>query len=138
MVSTASVSNGFFSTGSMLSLCCRPTPLTWSSTAAPRVLINCTEPAKPAVPSATIEFDRIGGIERDIVKQQVGRALRRGVAQRCTVGEFHGVDTGAVQHQRQELPDAGLIVDHVAERGAGRRQRRRRNVSRCVGGRRGR
>jgi hypothetical protein len=59
------------------------------------------------------------------------------------VGKFHGVDAGAVQHQRQEMADARLFVDHVAERSAARRQRRRRNggrgaicgFGRCWGGR---
>src|SRR5665213_1276715 len=52
ILTMASVSNGFLSTGSMVSWCCTPTFLTCSSTAAPRMLINCTLPAKPLFPSA--------------------------------------------------------------------------------------
>ncbi len=41
------------------------------------------------------------------------------------VGKFHRVDAGAVQHQRQEVADAGFVVDDITKRRLGRRQRRR-------------
>ena len=124
ILTIASVSNGFLSTGSILSLCSTPMLLTCSSTAAPRLLVSCTAPRKPRLPSAAIEFDGVGGFERDIVEHEIGNALLGRLAQRRAVGKFHGVDAGAVQHQRQEMPDAGFLVDHVAERGAARRKRR--------------
>ena len=116
-----------------------PMLLTCSSTAAPRLLINCTAPRKPRLPSASIDLDRVGGFERDIVEHEIGQALLDRLAQAAPSAKFHGVDAGAVQHQRQEMPDAGLLVDHVAERGAPRapaaaprRQRRPSAVGRLA------
>ena len=37
-------------------------------------------------------------------------AARNGLA----VGEFLGIDSGAVQDQRQEMPDAGVRIDDEA------------------------
>ena len=102
-----------------------PMLLTCSSTAAPRLLISCNGAAKAALAERDHRFDGVGGFERDVVEDEIGDALFRRLAQRRAVGEFHGVDAGAVQHQRQEMPDAGFLVDHVTERGgAGRRKRR--------------
>ena len=55
ILTTASVSYGFLSTGSMWSLCSTPTLLTCSSTAAPRLLVSCTAPRKPRAPRAAID-----------------------------------------------------------------------------------
>ena len=52
----AEVSNGFLSTGSMRSFICSPACLTVSSTAEPRLLINCTAPVKPDLLSASIDW----------------------------------------------------------------------------------
>ena len=91
--------------------------LTCSSTAAPRLLISCTAPRKPRLPSATIDSMASADSSATLWKMRSGSALFHRLAQRRAVGEFHGVDAGAVQHQRQELPDAGVLVDHVTERG---------------------
>ena len=57
------------------------------------------------------------------MKDEIGRAFVHRLAQRRAVGKLHGVDAGAVQHQSEELPDAGIFVDHVTERGAARSKR---------------
>jgi len=80
--------------------------------------------AKAARAEGGHRVDGVGGVERDIVEDKIGDACFRRFAQRRAVGKFHGVDTGAVQHQRQELPDAGILVDQVAERDGTRCQRR--------------
>ena len=89
-------------------------------------------------------FDRIGGFERDVMKHQSRRAGFDRLAHRGTIGEFNGVDAGTVQHQRKEVTDAGLFIDHIAERRAIRSKRRRvggglntvgcgRRSGRCLG-----
>ena len=40
-------------------------------------------------------------------------------AHRLAVGNLLGIDAGAVQDQRQKVPDAGVGVDDKAERRAG-------------------
>ena len=90
--------------------------------------------AKAVLAERDHRLDRVGGFERDVVEHEGGHAAFRSPAQRRAVGKFHGVDAGAVQHQRQKVPDAGFLVDHIAERGAARRQRRRLDDGGAVGG----
>ena len=73
----AEVSNGFLSTGSMRSLCCSPACLTVSSTAEPRLLISCTAPVKPDLPSASIDCDGVLHLEIDVEEDQVRRPRER-------------------------------------------------------------
>ena len=114
----ASVSNGFFSTGSMFILCCSPIALDVLEHGRAAVAHQLDEPKKPCLPSATHRFDGVGGIERDVDEDQFGLALGERLAEGRAVGEFLGVDAGAVQDQRQEMPDARLFVDHEAQRRA--------------------
>jgi len=70
-------------------------------------------------------LDRIGRFERDTMEYEIGNTAFHRPPQRRPVRKFHGVDAGAVQHQRQKMPDAGVLVDHIAERGSAQRKRRR-------------
>ena len=63
-------------------------------------------------------FDGVGGFERDIEEDELGVAAGDRLAERCAVGEFLGVDAGAMQDQRQEMADARFVVDDEAERHA--------------------
>jgi hypothetical protein len=47
--------------------------------------------------------------------------LAQGLRHRLAVGEFPGVDTGAVQDQRQKMADAAVLIDDVADRDTARR-----------------
>jgi hypothetical protein len=61
--------------------------------------------------------------------------LRQRFAQFLAFGKLHGVDAGAVQDQRQEMADSGVLVDHEAQWRVRRRQRRRGDRGRrFVGG----
>ncbi len=64
-------------------------------------------------------FDGFGGFQRDVEEDEIGRALRQRRTQRLAVGEFLGIDAGAVKNERQEMADARIGVDDEAERGAG-------------------
>ncbi len=81
----------------------------------------------PFLPSATIDSTASEEFERNIVEHEIGHATfhRQRPAQRGAVGKFYGVDAGALQNQRQKVPDAGFFVDHIAERDGTGRQRRR-------------
>ncbi len=70
-------------------------------------------------------FDRIGRFERDVEEHELRHTARGRLAEGRAVGELDGVDPRAVQHQRQEMAEARLFVDDVAERhGAGRKRGR--------------
>ena len=92
--------------------------------------------AKAALAERHHRFDGVGRFERDVVEDQIGEALVERIAQRRAVGAFDGVDANAVQHQRQEVPDARLVVDDIAERNGARRKRRRLDGSRGLSRRR--
>ena len=61
-------------------------------------------------------FDRNGEIQADIEEDNVGRLPFDRLLETRAVGEFLGVDAGAVQDQRQEMADACLFVDDKAGR----------------------
>ena len=61
-------------------------------------------------------FDGGGGFERDVEEDELRLAASKRDTHPLAVGEFLGVDAGAVQDQRQEVPDAGVGVDDEAER----------------------
>ena len=56
-------------------------------------------------------------------KNEIGGAARQRLAQALAVGEFLGIDAGAVQDEREEMPDAGVAVDDKAQRRARRDSR---------------
>ena len=64
-------------------------------------------------------MDRFRGFKPDVEKDEVRPALLDGLAEGDGVAEFLGIDPGAVQDERQEVPDRGLVVDHEAERQPG-------------------
>jgi len=57
---------------------------------------------KAALAESAQRFNDVGGVQRDIVDDEIGGPFAGRLAQRRAVGEFHGVDTGAVQNQREE------------------------------------
>ncbi len=61
---------------------------------------------------ASVEF------EPDIEEDERRRAAGQCGAKAHAVGEFLGVDAGAVQHERQEMPHALVGVDQKAKRHA--------------------
>ena len=115
----AEVSNGFLSTGSMRSFICSPACLTVSSTAEPRLLINCTAPAKPALLSVSIRRTASWASRLTLRKTRSGGARPTCVSRNEPPSdEFDGVDAAALQDQRDELPDAAFFVDDEGERRA--------------------
>ncbi len=60
-------------------------------------------------------FDGVGGFQRDVEEHDIGSAAAQRGAKRLAVGEFLGVDAGAVQDERQEMPDAAVAVDDEAQ-----------------------
>ena len=63
-------------------------------------------------------LDRFGGFERDVEENEIGLCAGSARPQRLAVGEFLGIDSGAVQDERQEMPDARIRIDDKAERRA--------------------
>jgi hypothetical protein len=63
-------------------------------------------------------FDRLARIQPDIEKHELGVAPRDGRRQCVAVGEFFGVEAGAVQDERKEMADAAVLVDDIADRHA--------------------
>jgi hypothetical protein len=66
-------------------------------------------------------FDRRSRFQADAEEHELGVAPGQGLRHRLAVGELLGVDAGAMQDQRQEMADAGVLVDDVADRDAARR-----------------
>ena len=69
-------------------------------------------------------LDGIGQFERDVEEDEFRLAPGQRRPHRHAVGKFLRIDAGAVQDQRQEMPDAGIGIDDEAKRrvclGAGR------------------
>ncbi len=65
-------------------------------------------------------LDCVGRLQGNVQEDEVRRALGRGGAHRGAIGKLNRVDAGAMQHQRQELADAGFLVDDVTNRGMAR------------------
>lgn len=61
-------------------------------------------------------LDGVSGLEGNIQEHQGGSARLDGLAHAGAVWKFDRVDTGPVQHQREEMPDARLFIDHVTDR----------------------
>ena len=78
-------------------------------------------------------LDRVGRFERDVDERRVRGAGFDGLAHAGAVGKLDGVDTGAMQDKRQEMPDAGLFIDDIADRRAVGRERRRLDGRGAVG-----
>jgi hypothetical protein len=78
--------------------------------------------------------DRLLGLQADVEEDEIGGARGTRLAERRAVGEFHGVDAGALQDQRHEVPDTALLVDDKAERRAALGMRHDRDVGggRCT------
>ncbi len=75
--------------------------------------------AKSVLAECQHGFDGVGRLQRHVVKHEVRLACGKRLAQRATIGKLDRVDAGAVHDQRQEVPDARLLVDQEAQRCAG-------------------
>ena len=64
-------------------------------------------------------LDRFLRFQPDVDEGEVWKPSDDRLAETIAVGEFFGVDAGAVQDERQEMPDAAVFVDHEADRHAG-------------------
>jgi hypothetical protein len=59
-------------------------------------------------------FDRRARFQADAEEDQIGAALGHGRRHRLAIGEFLGIDAGAMQDERQEVANAALFVDDEA------------------------
>ena len=131
ILTIASVSNGFLSTGSILSLCCIADVLDvleHGRAAVAHQLHGAGESRACRARSPTRWRRRIRA--RCCGRRDRARACRSRARKRAPSANSMRVDAGAVQHQREEMPDAGFLVDHEAER-------RACLLGRCAGGRYG-
>ncbi len=64
-------------------------------------------------------LDGVGQFERDVEEDEFRLALGQRRPHRLAVGKLFGIDAGAVQDQRQKMPDAGVGIDDKAKRRAG-------------------
>ncbi len=64
-------------------------------------------------------LDGVGQFERDVEEDEFRLALGQRRPHRLAVGKLLGIDAGAVQDQRQKMPDAGVGIDDKAKRRAG-------------------
>ena len=64
-------------------------------------------------------LDGVGRFERDVEEDEFWLALGQRRPHRLAVGKLLGIDAGAVQDQRQKVPDAGVGIDDKAKRRAG-------------------
>ena len=64
-------------------------------------------------------LDGVGRFERDVEEDEFRLALGQRRPHRLAVGKLFGIDAGAVQDQRQKMPDAGVGIDDKAKRRAG-------------------
>ena len=133
----ASVSNGFFSTGSMLSLCCKPIGLDVIEHGGAAVAHQLHRAAKAALAEREhrTRWRRLIPARRCETPDREARVDER-LAQGRAIGAFDGVDADPVQHQRHEMPQARFLVDDIAERNRRRRKRRRLDGSRGLAWRR--
>src|ERR1700719_3829448 len=63
-------------------------------------------------------LDGVGRFERDVEEDEFWLALGQRRPYRLAVGKLLGIDAGAVQDQRQKVPNAGVRIDAEAKRGA--------------------
>jgi hypothetical protein len=81
-------------------------------------------------------LDGLAGFQADVEENEIGTALARSLGERLAVAEFFRVDPGPVQDQRQEVADAGVVVNDESQRYAGARVGGGRAVDGGASGRR--
>ena len=105
IATTAGVSNGFLSTGSICSPVLLADALDVLEHRGAAVAHELHESDIAALAEVRHGLDRLGGFKTDVEEHEVRRAAIQRLPEARAVGEFLGLDADPVQDQRQEIAD---------------------------------